>query len=190
MGSDSCRIAVIVEGHGEVQAAPLLLRRIAAEVAPEIALSVARPIRVPRDRIVRPGQLEQYLSIAVQVGGPSAGILVLLDSDKDCPAELGPELLGRARQARPDKRIQVVLARSEYEAWFLAASESVVLGAPSAPSEAEAVSGAKEWIRQHQAYRPTVDQAPMTAKFAMEDARRRAPSFDKLWRAVEALLEN
>ena len=29
----------------------------------------------------------------------------------------------------------------------------------------------------------------MTANFDMEEARRNAPSFDKMWRAVQALLE-
>ncbi len=182
-------IAVIVEGRGEVGSVPILLRRIAAQIAPDISLNVPRPIRVPRDRIVKPGELERYVNLAVQVGGPTATILVLLDADKDCPAQLGPELLERARQARPDKRIELVLANSEYEAWFLAASDSVVSGAPSAPSAAESIRGAKEWIRQHQAYQPTVDQAPMTANFDMEEARRNAPSFDKMWRAVQALLE-
>lgn len=182
-------IAVIVEGKGEVESVRILLRRIAAHVAPDTVLRVTRPIRVPRDRIVQPGELERYLNMAVRVGGPGAAILILLDADRDCPAELGPELLTRARQARPDKRIELVLAKSEYEAWFLAASESVVAGAPPAPSDAEAVRGAKEWLRQHQAYRPTVDQAPMTERFDMAEARRNAPSFDKMWRAVKALLE-
>lgn len=188
MGSDSRRIAVIVEGHGEVQAVPLLLHRISAEVAPEIALSVARPIRVPRDRIVQRGELERYLDVAVRMGGPDAAILVLLDANGACPARLGPALLKRAREARPDKHVQFALAKCEYEAWFLAASESVVSGSPAAPADAEAIRGAKEWIRKHQAYRPTVDQAPMTARFDIAEARRNAPSFDKMWRAVEALL--
>ena len=183
-------IAVIVEGRGEVESVPILLRRIAAEIAPDISLNVSRPIRVPRDRIVRPGQLERYLSIAVRVGGPGAAILVLLDADKDCPAELGPNLLQRARETRPDKRIQTVVANREYEAWFIAASESAIVGAPPAPADPESIRGAKEWIQKHQPYRPTVDQAPLTATFDMAQARRNASSFDKMWRAVEALLNN
>ena len=183
-------IAVIVEGKGEVEAVPLLLRQIAKQIAPDAALKIARPIRVPRDRIVQPGELERYLNIAIRHGGPGAAILVLLDADKDCPAELGPRLLERARQARPDRQIQLVLAKREYEAWFLAASESVVSGAPDAPGDPEAIQGAKEWIRRHQAYRPTVDQASMTATFDMAKARQHAPSFAKMWRAVEALLES
>ena len=178
------RIAVIVEGHGEVQAVPVLLRRIGAEVAPNSILSVPRPIRVSRHRIVQEGRLERYLNIAVAHGGPEARVLILLDANGDCPAKLGPTLLKRARAARSDKRIQLVLAKQEYESWFIAASESVVSGSPVSPPDPESIRGAKEWIRRSQQYRPTVDQAPMTAEFDMEQARRRAPSFDKMWRGV------
>lgn len=183
------RIAVIVEGKGEVQAVPELLRRIISEVSADDPPSIVRPIRAPRDRIVKEGELERYVNLAVRHGGPEARILVLLDADEACPKELGPELLRRARQARPDKQIQVVLAKREYEAWFIAAAESVIAGVPAAPQTPEAIRGAKEWIGRYQPYRPTADQAPMTAKFDMVQARRNAPSFDKLWRAVEALLE-
>jgi len=58
-------IAVIVEGHGEVQAVPVLLRRIAEEVAPGVALTVARPMRVHRDRVLQKAELERYLDIAI-----------------------------------------------------------------------------------------------------------------------------
>ncbi len=182
------RIAVIVEGKGEVQAVPELLRRIIAEVSAGDPPSIARPIRAPRDRIVKEGELERYVNLAVSHGGPDARILVLLDADEDCPKELGPELLRRAREARPDKQIQVVLAAREYEAWFIAAAESTVSGVSAAPQNPEAIRGAKEWIGRYQPYRPTADQAPMTATFDMAEARRNAPSFDKMWRAVEALL--
>ena len=184
------RIAVIVEGKGEVQAVPELLRRISLEVSPDDPPVIAHPIRVPRDRIVKEGELERYVNLAVSHGGPDARILVLLDADEDCPKELGPELLRRARQARPDKQIQVVLATREYEAWFIAAAESVISGVSAAPQDPEAIRGAKEWISRHQPYRPTADQASMTATFDMTKARRDAPSFDKMWRAVQALLED
>ena len=83
----------------------------------------------------------------------------------------------------------MVLATREYEAWFIAAAESVVSGVSAAPENPEAIRGAKEWIGRYQPYRPTVDQASMTATFDMTKARRKAPSFDKMWRAVETLLK-
>ena len=183
-------IAVIVEGKGEVQAVPVLIRRIAQELDPRLVPKIARPIRVHRDRIVKEGELERYVNLATREGGAEARILILLDANGDCPAGLGPQLLTRARQARPDKRIQLVLAKCEYEAWFLASSESVVSGAPEPPADPEAIRGAKEWIRRHQPYRPTVDQEPMTARFDMAQARRNAPSFAKIWRALESLLQD
>lgn len=182
------RIAVIVEGKGEVQSVPILVRRIGAEVAPGVPVRVT-PIRVSRDRFVKTGELERYLDMAVREAGPDAGILILLDADDDCPADLGPTLLKRARRARLDKRIQVVLAKREYEAWFVAAAASVVASVPAAPQNPEAIRGAKEWIGRYQPYRPTADQAPMTATFDMAQARRNAPSFAKMWRAVKTLLE-
>ena len=51
------RIAVIVEGKGEVQAVPVLLHRIVAEVAPIVTAHITRPIRVHRDNIVQQGEL-------------------------------------------------------------------------------------------------------------------------------------
>ena len=52
-------------------------------------------------------------------------IFVLLDADADDPTILGPQLLDRARKSVPAGfPIGVVLARREYEAWFLAAYPS------------------------------------------------------------------
>jgi hypothetical protein len=80
--------------------------------------------------------------------GPSGGILVLLDADDDCPAELAPALLNRARSARPDRRVSVVLAKREFEAWFLASAQSLAgrFSSPAdmeAPDDPEGVRGAK-----------------------------------------------
>ena len=96
---------------------------------------------------------------------------------------------------RPD-RIATVLAKCEYEAWFLASIESIagsrtLSGDLAAPPAAESVRGAKEWLsrRMQVPYRPVADQPALTARFDMALARRRAQSFDKMWRAVSALLQ-
>ena len=58
-------VAVIVEGYGEVAAVPILIRRLAAAVAPDTALAVRTPIRVQRDRFLRKaGELERYVQLA------------------------------------------------------------------------------------------------------------------------------
>ena len=89
------RLIAIVEGYGEVTAVPVLLHRIAREVAPEQRVVVAEPVRVSRSMIVQPQVLENYMEIAARRVGVGGGILVLLDADRDCPAELAPALLSR-----------------------------------------------------------------------------------------------
>ncbi len=42
-----------------------------------------------------------------------------------CPAREAPALLNRARTVRSDMLISVIMAKLEYEAWFLAAAESL-----------------------------------------------------------------
>jgi hypothetical protein len=64
------RIAPIVEGHGDVLAVPLLIRRIAAELDPTAFVHVERPIRRPRYTLVRPGELEQAVEVAARIVGP------------------------------------------------------------------------------------------------------------------------
>ena len=73
------------------------------------------------------GELERQVEFAGRSVAPDGAILILLDSDADgaCPAEDGPALLSRARRARNDLAISVVLASKEFEAWFIAAARSL-----------------------------------------------------------------
>lgn len=190
------RIVAIVEGHGDQAAVPILLRRAAQLVAPGVVPDVPRPIRVPRNRLLRPHELERAVELAARQAGPEGRILVLLDADDDCPAEVGEEILRRAIAARSDRTIRVVLAKMEYEAWFLAAAESIagkrgIEAGIAAPDDPESISDAKGWISARmtrgQSYRETLDQPALTAVFDLPTARR-APSFDKMWRDVGELL--
>ena len=190
------KIVAIVEGDGEVEAVPVLIRRIASEAAPLSPPTVLRPIRVRRQRILKEGELERYVSLASARVGDGGCILILLDANGDCPADIGPVILKRARAAGSGRRIEAVLAKCEYETWFLAAVESIAgtRGIPldaSAPEDPESMRGTKEWLRYRMrgSYSPTTDQAALTAGFDMVSARRRSASFDKMWRATAALLQ-
>ena len=48
-----------------------------------------------------------------------------MDADEDCPKELGPKLLGFAREVDSRADVACVLANVEYETWFAAAAESL-----------------------------------------------------------------
>jgi hypothetical protein len=195
----SVRIGCVVEGAGEVAALPILIRRIGERLDPPIYPEVDRPVIIKRSRLdERFGELERGVELAVRSLPGPGGLLILLDSDRDCPAELGPTLLERAARTRPDIPLGVVLACREYEAWFLAAAESLRgrRGLPAdleVPADPEAVRGAKEKLRRHEprerrSDKETTDQPAFTAIFDLDLARQRAPSFDKCWREVVRLL--
>ena len=175
---------------------PILLRRIAEKVSPNSVVNALRPIRVQRTRIWTDDQLERAVELAARRSGEQGRILILLDADDDCPKELAAELLARAQAARQDRIIRVVLAKREYEAWFLAAARSIsgrreIAETIAPPLQPESIGGAKEWLSRRmprgRAYSPTNDQPALTAIFDM-GAARSAPSFDKLWRDATALL--
>ena len=149
--ADAVRIVSIVEGKGEEEAVPILLRRIAERVTPSSSVDVPRPIRVKRQQIVKAGELERAVELAARRAGVNDGILILLDADTDCPADLSPSLLHRATGARKDRAIRVVLAKMEYEAWFLAAAASIagqhgIDPSATPPRDAEAIRNAKGWL--------------------------------------------
>lgn len=188
-------LAVIVEGHEECAAVPVLVRRIAATLDPGLSPMLHPVIRQPASRLRKPTELERYVELAARQLGNPGGLLILLDCDDECPAELGPGLLQRARGVRPGLPISVVLAKREYESWFLAAAESLrgKRGLPSnlaSPTEPEGIRGAKEWLTQQMRgshnYSESLDQAPLTATFDL-NAARRADSFDKCYREIVSL---
>jgi hypothetical protein len=192
------RIAAIVEGNGEVSAVPILVRRVAAELDPTLEVEINPVLRVSSSRLRRVGELERNVELAARKLEEPGGIFILLDCDWEngCPAQDGPELLSRAKQARPDKNISLVLAKMEFEAWFIAAAESLRgkrgLHDNLQPAmHPEDIRGAKEWLSRHmpqsRPYTATTDQPALTAVFDLLEARR-ADSFDKCYRELRALL--
>jgi Domain of unknown function (DUF4276) len=187
-------VTCVVEGKGEEQALPILVRRVAERVDPSLAVSISRPVLLKRNRL---NELEQRVQLAVnKLQGPG-GVFVVLDADADCPAQLGPQLLGRAMQVCRAMPVGVVLAKREFEAWFLAAAESVggqrSLCAPLlAPPDPESIADAKGWLRRrmpsNRKYSETSDQPALTAVFDMDLARSHSDSFDKCYREIENLL--
>lgn len=192
------RIAPIVEGHGEVQAVPMLIRRIAVEVDPVLTAAIEPPIRVPANRLRKLGELERTVELAARKLGGAGGILILVDCDWDngCPKWDGPVLLQRAQSARPDMPISLVLAYREYEAWFIAAAESIrgrrgLANTVEVVADPEGIRGAKEWLSSrmppNRPYAETTDQPALTQWFDMQAARR-ANSSDKCYREIVGLL--
>ena len=193
------RIVRIVEGQGDVAAVPVLLRRLIAEINPPAAIDIAPPIRQSKGTLLKAGGVEAAVQLAVIETGPSGAVLILIDSDGDCPEDHAPVIAERSAAVRNDKKISVVLAHHKYEAWFLAAASSLrgvrrLSMDITDHEDPESVSGCKEWLGrwlpEAARYSETADQAALTSAFDMEVARRGSPSFDKLWREVDAILQH
>ena len=139
--------------------------------------------------------MEFRVACVVEGHGDREAVPILVSSD-DCPAQLGPQLLDRAARVRSDVPLSVILARREFEAWFLASAESLrgYKGLPPdlcPPADPEALQGAKEWLGDRMAeqkkYIETLDQPGLARRFDL-DLARRADSFDKCYREVVRLL--
>ena len=187
-------IVPIVEGHSEVAGVPELLRRLLAEFG-SYRITIARPFRVKRNRVTRPGEIERGVVQAIRSRQGAAAVIVILDGDDDDPAVLGPQLLERCRGATA-LPVSVVLARRELEAWFLGAKESLrgfrgIRDDAVAPPDPESIRGAKERLTQNMARRGYVevdDQPAFASRFDLVQARARCPSFELLVRELKALV--
>jgi hypothetical protein len=188
-------VVTIVEGHGEVAALPVLLRRLHVWLTPKIEAEIPSPIRIHRNRFLNhDDEFRRVLSLAAAKSGDGGRILIILDADDECPATLGSQILERARQHAPHRRISVVLANREYEAWFIAAARSLdgqrgfTWRAGDEVVDAEGPRDAKGWIKARMTsgvYGEVTDQPAFSARIDLQQAYDGSRSFRKLcseWR--------
>ena len=208
-------VAPIVEGAGDVAALPVLLRRLWENRWADVALDVLKPIPYKRTKLLRrPGtsptpsipdsdQLRRAITFAAGRIDEDYGtldrtmILLLLDADRDCPKELAPTLARTLAEATSLQNISVVLAKVEFETWFVAAASSLsdYLRVELPADDIEDPEGrafGKAWISERflgavvgSRYREPIDQPRLTAVMDLGLCRRRCPSFDKLCRELD-----
>jgi hypothetical protein len=175
---------------------PVLIRRLVDCLGIAMGLEIPNPLRLPRGKILKETELRRAVELMARKTNPDGAVLIVLDADDDCPAELAPQLLSWAQAERSDRRIAVVMPKAEFEAWFLAAAVSLrgKRGLPQdleSPPNPEAVRDAKGWLgaRLPKGYSETIDQPALAAFIDCESART-APSFEKLVRDLRRLLES
>lgn len=187
-------IQPIVEGRGEEEAVPVLLRRLIDE-AQSWEIDVGRPIRKPRSDFATENGVVRAVTLARR--DPSCGgILLLFDSDDDCPAEMGPRVQGWANNASGGTPCAVCMAHREYEAWFLATADTLrehkAMKADAEPHPSpESPHGAKGQLQRRMAvddYKESVHQAAFSAKMSLAAAFQRSRSFRKLVTSFGALM--
>lgn len=203
-------VAPIIEGETEEGCVKALLAKIWRKLllVPDLEpLAVLEPIPANRSSLVKTDhpELGKLVERAVRVlksrlrHDPSdrGFVLILIDTDDKCPAELGPQLLSRAKAIRTDADIVCVLAKREFENWFKAAAASLagVIGLPddlTVPPNPEVGSG-DIWLTQQiqrgdrkRKYTKPADAIELVNRMDCQQCRDNSPSFDKLCRELEA----
>lgn len=188
-------IATVVEGHGEVQALPVLLRRLAARRG--TAIEVPPPFRLPRGRFVDGEHLARAVSVVARrvPPGQPGGVLLVADADDDCVVELAARLEPVCLASAGGRRVELAFAVREYEAWFLAgdaglATHRDVEADADEDRDYEHVRDAKGVLegRMRVRYAETRHQPAFTALFDLDQAASSSRSFRHLVGALDRLL--
>ena len=121
------KIVPIVEGYGEVEAVFDFAKARSIRTGPRISLEIPHPIRILASKPTRRGELERALQLAYSRIETKGGIFILYDCDwpGSCPAKDGPSILRRAARRGSSIPVSVVLAKMEFETWFIAAAQSI-----------------------------------------------------------------
>ena len=192
-------IIAIVEGPGDKNAVPGLIRRILYERLERYDIAVSQS-KVAHTKSKLVAELEKFLGYAIAENCDA--ILVLVDADGECPLEESANLVERAEALNLAIPVAIVYANSEYETWFICSlSEEngegirVRLGIPEsviAPDNAESIRGAKEWLNGNMPrdlkYQETENQENLTYHIDMNLTHGNSRSFRRLCHAVEELV--
>lgn len=184
----------IVEGEGEVQAVRSLLHKV---IGWESYVDIPRPKNANgRNNLLKEGGLERFLKLA-RTEPQCDGVLVLIDADEDCAANLAKDLAARAERLHLPFPVAIVCAKCEYEAWFLASLEAI-RGSCDISHDArfegnvEEIQGPKGWLTRQMPrgtiYRETHHQVRMTEQLEPELVREKSRSFRRLEHAIQELI--
>jgi hypothetical protein len=204
-------IVPIVEGQTEQGCVERLLHRVWAELLCRPGrLQVVEPFRGNRDELVHPnGKVlsdsvqKAFLKLRARMKRDAAAqslLLILLDAEGDCPANLAPRLLNVARKALPaEVPVACVLPKRMLENWIIAGA-STLAGVTDLPDslpardQFEDRSGAA-WLAEQlrcrnraRKYRKTADAEAFVQAMNLQECRANSPSFDKLCRELESRL--
>lgn len=187
-------LGLVVEGHGDAAALPLLVRRIYGEVYGrwDVQLKVP-PWRVNRNRAA--ANFDDFPRACAALAKDCAAVLVVIDADDDDPTVFAPELRQRITDRTPDLPVAIAMPVREFEAWFLADLSSLagrrgVLDSAEDLPDASLIRGAKERLQAALAgtYSETVDQPALAALLDIAALVGKSDSFALLVKELGVLL--
>ena len=193
-------IVPIVEGDGDIGAFSALLSKIIHGKYQRYDVSVAQG----KGQVVKAngrGNLENKLDkfLGHAQNRPNCGaILVLVDSDSDCPVTLAQELYQRSAKIGSKYPVEVVCANPSYESWLLASLDTIrgkcgISADANLTCSPEDVPNPKQWISETmprgKAYKETIHQTTLSRAIDVCLAHKNSRSFRRLCHAVEELLD-
>lgn len=209
------KIYAFVEGQGDVQAVPILAKRMLKERVGdgfasnpvEIVERAWRVGHISKLRKARGAEWERFVKAAA--GQRAAGILLVLDGDSlgsQCPFKVAQELVEVARNVGAGRgfSVAVVFAVWEIESWFLADAPEIIRRsgyrvseagreqAPPAGDLEKSPRDAKGWLNRNMAegYKETIHQVEFAKYLALAKVGQRQPlsrSFQRMESAVMQL---
>ena len=118
------KIQPVVEGYGDVEALPVLLRRFTA-VAESWDVGIGTPIRQTRGLLVNQESLMKGRANSNPAAARAVRSWSCSMATMTVQQNWGPRIKGWAEMGAGGRPCEVVIAHREYEAWFLAAIESL-----------------------------------------------------------------
>ena len=201
-------VVAIVEGHTERTSFERLLQRIWHELGRPERLQVLEGVRAPRSSLIHPNGValcEAIENVAIQLcphlrhnPGCQSLILIDIDAERDCPAQLGPRLVAAANAARADLTIACVLAKRMFENWIVAGASTLggVLNLPDplpARTDVEAMNGST-WldtqlrsVTPNSKYKKADHAIEFVKAMNLPEARSTSPSFARLCKKLECI---
>jgi Domain of unknown function (DUF4276) len=191
-------IKPILEGHGEVPALPILLRRIAGE-----RFGIWNPPLLPPGHYPA-GQLLRCEN-DVWVPGPglikaagharnedATALLVLLDADDFCVKSTSETVSPALAVTTGFDTARIVFAVREYEAWLLASAETLQDRTLVYPNDPEQPRDAKGALERHLGlpfpYNARTEQPAFSARINLSLCHKQSRSFRKLTKDFKELL--
>lgn len=197
------KIVPIVEGPGDVTAVPKLLMKILHSLGRwEFQIAPAKNAH-GCGNLTKQNGLERFVELS-RSEVDCAAVIILIDADTGCAKEIATGFSKRLAGMGMPCSIATVVAKCEYEAWFLASLPTIagkeldgrpgIVDGTACDRNVESIVGVKAWLSRklvghpNRIYKETVDQAPMTSLIDIALARRNSRSFRRLCHAVEEIV--
>lgn len=203
MSYSACRPILLVEGDGDREAVPFLLRRMFPEVGRSDCFPAARPIMCGEiKKLRREGELEKFVEYGCRRSDGDSVILIV-DCDDDCPKDVVKDFSRRVAPVAQaaEKKVGIAFMYREFETLFLYSLRELARANPSFDWKLDGVDLDRDWsairgakgllnglMRAHY-YKETRDQTRFINSLDLLKLRANCRSVEHLFRLLSWLID-